>query len=180
MIKWHGCTWASRRLAGIGLVIALAFAAPAHAFDTPGYTARVNGMIGELEKQTLPDAKATLARLDEMIALGVGAAREYAVRAPKFAALMQGAIADTGTMKASSDAELEDKWGESGSGGDAAGVALKSLGQFDETRAYLELMIAPATTYIMVNKWQSAKRARWLDQGKDEMTELLEHLKKVH
>jgi hypothetical protein len=49
-------------------------------------------------------------------------------------------------MKAMTDAEIEDKWGEKGTGGDSLGIPLKSLPQFGEERAYLELIVGPAHT----------------------------------
>jgi hypothetical protein len=82
-------------------------------------------------------------------------------------------------MKLYTDAEIEAKWGEQGTGGDASGIPLKSLGQFDETRAAMELIVSPAHAYIFVKKWETAQKARWLDQTRDEMNELDEHLKQV-
>jgi hypothetical protein len=51
--------------------------------------------------------------------------------------------------------------------------------QFGEERAYLELIVGPAHTYIFVKKWESTKKTRWLEQAKDELNELLEHTKMV-
>jgi hypothetical protein len=93
---------------------------------------------------------------------------------------MDAVIADAPAMRGYSDAELEGKWGEQGNGGDTLGVPLKSLGQFDETRAAMELIIGPSHAYIFVNKWITAQKARWLEQARDELAELTEHLKQVH
>jgi len=171
-----------RRCAALlGLAFGLALAvAPAWAFDGAGYKAKVDALKAEVETKNLADPKATLARLDELMALGAVGAREYGARQAKFAKLIDAVIADATAMKGYSDAEIEGKWGEQGSGGDALGVPLKSLGQFDETRAAIELIISPAHTYIFVNKWISARKARWLEQARDELAELSEHLKQVH
>lgn len=115
-----------------------------------------------------------------MVQLGIVGAREYGERQPKFAKLMAVVIADADAMKALPDPEIESKWGEQGTAGDAAGIPLKSLGQFDDTRAAIELVVGPSHTYILVKKWETAQKARWLDQAKDELTELSEHLKQVH
>ena len=79
-------------------------------------------------------------------------------------------------MKGMTDVQIEEKWGETGTGGDAVGIPLKSLPETGEQRAFLELVVGPATQYIFVKKWQSAKRARWLEQARDEAVELLKHL----
>jgi hypothetical protein len=111
--------------------------------------------------------------------VGIDGAKEYATRQPKYAKLMEAAIADAPSMKTMTDAEIEDKWGEKGIAGDSLGIPLKSLSQFGEERAYLELIVGPAHTYIFVKKWESTKKTRWLEQAKDELNELLEHTKMV-
>jgi hypothetical protein len=164
------------------LVLLLALgAAPfaAWAFDRDGFKARADATLAELNTKRLADSKATLARLDEMIALGIVGLREYGAKHPKFAKLMDAAIADSQAMKGMTDVQIEEKWGEKGTAGDALGSPLKSLSDFGEERAYLELVIGPAHQYIFVKKWESAKKARWLEQARDEAVELLKHLEAV-
>jgi hypothetical protein len=170
-------TW----LSGVALVLALASGSPAAwAFDMNGYKTRLDAAITEVGAKSLSDSKATLSQLDEMVTLGVVGAKEYGAKQPRFAKLMDAVVADAPAMKNYTDAQIEDKWGENGSGGDALGVPLKSLGQFDATRAAMELIIGPSHAYIFVKKWESAQRARWLEQARDELSELREHLKEVH
>ena len=40
-------------------------------------------------------------------------------------------------------------------------------------------VVGPAHQYIFVKKWESAKKARWLEQARDEAVELLKHLEAV-
>lgn len=164
------------------VVILLAAAAAlsgAWAFDLNGFKARAQTTLAEYNAKRLADSNATLARLDEMIAIGAVGMREYGAKHPKYAKLMEAAIADVPAMKAMTDVQLEEKWGETGTAGDAAGVPLKSLGEESEQRAYLELVVGPATQYIFVKKWQSAKRSKWLEQARDEAVELLKHLETI-
>ena len=173
--------WTAR--CGGALILAVAFscvALQAFAFDVAGFRSRLDATRTEVAAKTLSNSKATLARLDEMIALGVVGAREYGASHPQFAKLMDAVIADASPMKGFSDPEIEDKWGEHGNGGDAVGVPLKSLGQYDETRAAMELVVGPAHAYILVKKWETAQKARWLEQAGDELNELGEHLKQMH
>jgi len=167
-------------LAG-ALVLAIGLgAAPARAFDMAGFKTKLETTKAEVATKTLADSKATLGRLDDMIKIGIVGAKEYGDRQPKYAKLMAAVTADAESMKGFTDAEIEAKWGEQGTGGDAVGIPLKSLGQFDETRAAMELIISPAHTYIFVKKWETAQKARWLDQARDELNELGEHLKQTH
>jgi hypothetical protein len=164
----------------LGLFLALAAgSSDARAFDRGGFKARAEATLAELNTKRLGDSKATLARLDEMIALGIVGMKEYGARQPRYAKLMDAAIADSQAMKGMTDVEIEEKWGEKGIGGDAVGVPLKSLEDFGEERAYLELAVGPARQYIFVKKWESAKKARWLEQARDEGVELLKHLEAV-
>lgn len=159
-------------LAGVG-------AAQASAFDLAGYRARLDATLAEVKGKPPADAGAWLARLDEMIAIGKAGAQEYAARAPQFAKLMTLAIDDATAMRTLTDGEIEDKWGESGSAGDAVGIPLKTLGQFDETRAHLELIVGPSHTYIYLKKWQATHKRAQLDKAADELGELSEHLNQV-
>jgi hypothetical protein len=165
-------------LASLLLAPAAAFS-DARAFDLNGFKARAETTLAEYNAKRLADSNATLARLDEMIAIGAVGMRQYGVSHPKYARLMDAAIADVPTMKGMTDVQIEEKWGETGTGGDAVGVPLKSLGENSEQRAYLELVVGPATQYIFVKKWQSAKRAKWLEQARDEAVELLKHLETI-
>jgi hypothetical protein len=171
----------NKRIFGAGaLILAMSISSVgARAFDMAGFKSRLETTKAETVTKTLTDSKATLARLDEMIKIGVVGAKEYADKQPAFAKLMAAVIADADPMKGLSDAEIEAKWGEQGTGGDALGIPLKSLGQFDDTRTAVELIVSPAHAYIYVKKWESAQKARWLDQARDELNELSEHLKQV-
>lgn len=151
----------------------------AWAFDREGYKSRAEATLAELNAKRLKDPNATLARLDEMIALGIVGMKEYGAKHPKYAKLMDAAVADSEAMKTMTDVQIEEKWGENGTAGDAVGVPLKSLEEFGVERAYLELVVSPAHQYLFVKKWISAQRARWLDQARDEDVELLKHLASV-
>ena len=163
---------------GAALALALLVSAPsaASAFDLGGYRARAEATLAELNAKRLADSNATLARLDEMIALGSAGVREYGARHPQYAKLMDAVVADSQAMKGMTDVELEEKWGEAGTGGDAVGVPLKSLPEHGQERDYIELVVGPAQQYILVKQWQSTKKARWLEQARDEAVELLKHL----
>jgi hypothetical protein len=176
-------TQMGRRACTFGLVLAgltLTRVGPAWAFDRAGYQARLDATRTELVKKTLADSKATLARLDEIIAIGIVAAREYGAKNPKYAKLMEAVIANAPDMKTYSDSQIEDKWGEKGTGGDTAGVPLKSLGDFDPPRNVMELIIGPSAAYIFIKKWETAQRAKWLEQASDELHETAEHLNRLN
>jgi hypothetical protein len=165
-----------KRLGAFVLLLATAGTSASWAFDIGGYKGRADTTLAELNARNLPDSKATLARIDEMIAIGMAGMKEYSEHEPRYAKLMEAAIADSQAMKTMTDVELEEKWGENGYGGDAVGVPLKSLNEFGTPRTYLELIVAPAEQYIYIRKWQSARKARWLEQARNEAVELSKRL----
>jgi hypothetical protein len=152
----------------------------AWAADITGFKTRLEATKAEVATKKLADSNATLTRLGEMMKIGEARATEYGAQHAQFTKLMAAVVADADAMKGFTDAEIEGKWGEQGSGGDAVGIPLKSLGQFDETRAAMEMIIGPAHAYIFVKKWQTAQKSRWLDQANDELSELAKHLEQVH
>jgi hypothetical protein len=161
----------------VGLLMAMAAGlTSAWAFDRDGYKSRAEVTLADLNAKQLPDSKATLARLDEMIAIGIVGMKEYSARQPKYAKLMDAAIADSQAMEGMTDAQLEEKWGEKGYGGDAAGIPLKSVDESGTARAYLELIVAPAEQYIYIKRWQSVKKPHLLEQARDEAVELVKRL----
>ena len=162
------------------LLVALAVtSSDAWAFDRAGFKSRAEATLAEFNSKKLADSKATLARLDEMIALGIVGAKEYGSKQPKYAKLMDAVIADSQAMKGMTDVALEEKWGEKGTAGDALGIPLKSLGDSSEQRAYLELVVGPAHQYIFVKQWESTKKSKLLEEARDEAVELLKHLEDI-
>jgi hypothetical protein len=166
-----------KKTCAVGLLMAMAAGLTnAWAFDRDGYKSRAEATLADLNAKQLPDSKATLARLDEMIAIGIVGMKEYSARQPKYAKLMDAAIADSQAMKGMTDAQLEEKWSEKGYGGDAAGIPLKSVDESGAARAYLELIVAPAEQYIYIKRWQSVKKPHLLEQARDEAVELVKRL----
>ena len=172
-----GLAYLVAKLCLLGLILAVtAGISKSFAFDLNGYKSRAEATLAELNAKQLPDSRATLGRLDEMIAMGPVACREYSTRQPKQAKLMDAAIADAQAMKGMTDAQLEEKWGEKGYAGDAVGTPLKSLEESGGPRTYLELIIAPAEQYIYIKRWQLVKKPRLLEQARDEAVELTKRL----
>lgn len=154
-------------------------ASQAMAFDQTGFRNRLDSVMASVKAKSLGDGKAALAQLDEMVRLGTVGAQEYGASQPQFGKLMAAVVASSASLRELTDAEIEDLWGENGSAGDAVGVSLKSLGQFDATRAHLELIVGPSHAYIFLKKWQSTHKDALLTKTADELAELSEHLKDV-
>src|SRR3954471_16366762 len=66
-----------KMLSAFALLLATAGTSTSWAFDIGNYKARADTTLVELNAKNLPDSKATLARLDEMIAIRIVGMKEY-------------------------------------------------------------------------------------------------------
>jgi hypothetical protein len=80
------------RALALALVLLAGAAVPAMAFDAAGYRSRLEATQAEVASKTLANPDATLGRLDEMVAIGIAAAKEYGAKEPKYAKLMEAVI----------------------------------------------------------------------------------------
>ncbi len=171
----HRCARGFGLLAGVTFMISNAWA-----FDQASFKSKLDGAKADIASDSPASIDPALAKISEMIQLGEVGTREFGQKKPEYAKLMNAVAADAAAMKNYTDAEIEDKWGEQGSAGDAVGVPLKSLPQSGDARAAMELVIGPAHAYILVKKWSVEHKSRWRDQAQDELDELSKHLTELH
>ena len=152
---------------------------PAQAMDFATYNKLTNEAIKELVEGKIPDVKASLARYEKLMAIGIEGAKERAKAAPEDAKLMELVISSAPAMKAMKPEELEEAWGDEGKAGDAIGKPLKSIDQFAMTRNYLDTVVHPARAYTFLTDYANTKNAQDLVEAKGELNEVLEHVKKI-
>jgi hypothetical protein len=151
----------------------------ARAMDIATYKSLVEETLKELVSGKIADVDATIRRQENLMEIGKAGCTEYAGKEPKFAKLMQSAVAGADAMKSMSPDDLEAAWGDEGSRGDAVGIPLKSLDQFSKARSYLDTVVHPATAYIWLKQYKTKKDKQALERAKGELKEVLEHLKKI-
>lgn len=165
--------------AWIGAGVFLLLAAPVHAADFATYKSLVNETIKEIDSGDLKDPQATLARQEKAIAIGIEACKERAKADPKDAKLMDLVVASAAGLKTLTAEEIEEKWGDEGTAGDAAGVPLKSLQQFSVARSTLDLVIHPARVHAFLRDYAKTKNKLELQDAKGELVEVLHHAEVV-
>lgn len=146
------------------------------AMDTAAYKGMAEETIREVLSGKFSDIDKTLARQEKLIALGVAEAQEFAAKAPEHAKLMQLTVSNVDAMKKMSPEELEEQWGDGGKAFQAAGFDLDKLNQFGAVRSHTDVIIHPATTYVLFSQYKKTGDKVLLDQAKSELTEVLEHL----
>ena len=160
-------------------VLLLASVAPASAMDFATYKKLTNDAIKELVEHKIADPAASLARYEKLMALGIEGVKENAKAVPADAKLMDLVISSAPGMKAMKPEQLEEAWGDEGNAADGIGRPLKTIGQFDLTRNYLDAVVHPARAYTFMKDYMVTKNVQDLDEAKGELNEVLEHVSKI-
>ena len=79
-------------------------------------------------------------------------------------------------MKKLSLEQIEEEWHDGGMA-KANGINLEQFGHFDAVSSAADAVIHPATCYIVLKNYKANGDKDGLDQIKDELSEVLEHLK---
>jgi hypothetical protein len=158
--------------------IGLGAGSPALAFDKAGYQSLIEAVTREIIVGKFENIDATLKRLDDATALAKVAAKERAVAVPADAKLMEFSIAAPDAIKKTAVDKLDEEWGEGAKAFERAGI-VKGAGadHFKAAGNYADLLVHPATAWVYLTAWKSAPSAGLLELAKNELVEVLEHLK---
>ncbi len=150
------------------------------AIDVAKYTSIVNETVHATLQGGAIDVDALISKQKQLIALGVAGCKERASSNPEDSDVMNAIVANATTMQSMSLDEIEDAWHDFG--------YLKSKGIDPESRyehfaAVISLMdsvIHPATAVIALQEYKKDGDSDHLDQVRDELSEVLEHIKHVN
>ena len=149
----------------------------AFAFDRAGYQSLIEGVAKEIVTGKFDNLDATLKRLDDATALAKVAARARAAEVPADAKLMEFSIAAPDVIRTTAVDKLEEEWGEGGKAFERAGFGRGLSEHFKASFSYADLLVHPASASVYLSAWRKAPSAALLDQAKNELIEVLEHLK---
>jgi len=167
-----------RHIIGFITLFGLAFTSPAVAFDKAAYQALIEAVAKEIVVGKFENLDATLKRLDDATTLAKVAAKERAAAHPADAKLMEFSITAPDAIKKTAVDKLEEDWGEGAKAFERAGL-VKGLGanHFKAAESYADLLVHPNTAWVYLTAWKSAPSAGLLELAKNELVEVLEHLK---
>ncbi|MFY7963009.1 MAG: hypothetical protein ACOVVK_23250 [Elsteraceae bacterium] len=166
-----------RKAIGLGVVIGLAFSHPAAAFDKPGYQSLIEAVAREVVVGKFENFGATLKRLDEAVAIATVGAKERAAAVPADAKLMQFSISAPEAIKKTAVDRLDLDWGDGGKAFERAGFKRGAGDQFKAAESYSDLLVHPTTAWVYLSAWKADPRPILLELAKNELIEVLEHLK---
>jgi hypothetical protein len=166
----------------VSLVLALILAAfistQAFAMDVAGYKLIANATIKEALSGSVKNIDKLIADQKKLVEIGVAGCKEYAQKVPKDAKIMKLVISNANKMMAMTLEEIEPAWHEGGVLGEN-GIDFDAIDHFSPALSHMDTVVHPATTYIALKEYKKSKDGDLLEQVKDELSEVLEHLDHV-
>ncbi len=149
------------------------------AMDVASYKSIAKNTIKEALSGSISDIDKLIADQEKLVALGVQGCKDYAKKDSKYEKLMTLVVDNADKMKAMSLEEIEDKWHNGGTLYDN-GIDFDAIDHFGPAISYMDAVVHPATTYIVLTQYKKTKDADLLSQVKDELSEVLEHMDHIH
>ena len=144
--------------------------------DVTGYKKIARETIKEALSGSISDIDGLIAKQEKLMKMGIEGCREHAKEHPKDAKIMDLVIKNAEKMKAMTLDEIEEAWHEGGVLNEN-GIDVDSMDHMSTVLSHLDLVVHPATTYIALKEYKKTRDADLLDQVKDELAEVLKHLK---
>lgn len=151
---------------------------PVLALDVKGYSKLAKEIVKEALSGSVSDVDALIAKQEELIKMGVAGCNDHASANPKDAKLLNLVTANADKMKAMSLEEIEDQWHDGGYL-TSNGVDVESYDHFGAAYSLMDTVVHPATGIIALKMYKTSKDPELLTQVKEELSEVLEHIKHV-
>lgn len=156
------------------LALSVLTASGSHALDADRYKEIVAQTISGLGDETV-DVAMLKSFQEELIAIGIGGARDFAVSSPDDAELMTFVADSAPAMTAMSLDDIEMAWHD-GEALSEIGVSVDDLDHFGKQISYMDAIIHPATALIALREYEATGDRSYLLQVKDELAEVVEHI----
>ncbi len=117
-----------------------------------------------------------IANQETLIKIGISAMGEYAESNPKVADVLNIVKDKAPSMQKLSLSEIEAQWHEGGYLKSKGIDVDKVLGQKSAAGSLMDTVVHPATVIIVLNEYKKKADKKYLDQVKDELDEVLNHL----
>lgn len=144
------------------------------AMNVDRYTSIVGKTIAQVDSGTV-DVDQLIGLQQELIAIGVEGAREFGDAAPEHAAMMNFVAESAPNMVSMNLDEIEEQWHD-GLALAEIGVDFDALDHFGPAISHMDAVLHPATAIIALREYRTTGDAAYLEQVKDELSEVVEHL----
>ena len=174
MMKWLSCIVVIL-VVGWGTNV---FAGSEHEFDIKGFQKIAKKNIGRIISGNI-DADKMLADMEKLVEIGVAGCKEHMGESetpPDEVKLMKITVENAAKMKSLTLEEIEAQWHEGGFA-KSSGIDINKWEHFDKVMCYYDGVVHPATAVICLKEYKKTKNEDLLDQMKDELAEVSEHMK---
>ena len=149
-----------------------------HDFDKEAYNKIAKKAIG-LVVSGNADPEKMLVHLNTLVEMGIAGCQEH-MNEPETPAnekkIMEWVIEQGPKMTSLSLDEIEKLWHDGGFL-KGKGIDIDKFEHFDEVMCHYDAVVHPATAIICINEYKKDKSEEHLDQIKDELAEVIEHIK---
>lgn len=159
-------------------LVSNAFAGTAHQFDVKSFDKIAKKNIGRVVSGNI-DADKMLADMEKLVELGIAGCKEHMDEAetpPEEAKIMKITMENADKMAFLTLNDIEAQWHEGGTL-KANGVDISKFDHFAEVMCHYDAVVHPATAIICLNEYKKTGNEDLLEQMKDELAEVREHLK---
>jgi len=172
-----------RRLFCISIVLVFGlvssvFAASAHQFDVKSYDKIAKKNIGRVIIGNI-DADKMVGDMEELLQIGIAGCKGYMGETetpPEEVKIMKIIIENADKMASLILNDIEAQWHEGGVL-KANGINIDKFEHFSKVMSYIDAVVHPATAIICLKEYKKSKNKDLLEQMKDELAEVREHLK---
>ncbi len=162
-------------IAGMGT---LAYAETSHEFDKASFDKIAKKTIGGILSGKV-DVDAMLIDMNKLLEIGIAGCKEHMTEAETPAEekkIMKITIDNAQKMTSLTLDQIEAQWHENGAL-KANGIDTEKYDHFSEVNCHYDTIVHPATALICLKQYKKTKDEDLLEQVKDELVEVREHLK---
>ncbi len=142
------------------------------------YKQIANETLKQVKSGSINDIDQLIAMQNRLISIGKSATRHYGAMNPKAAKMMRYIVAEAEKMKTMSLSQIQTQWHQKAFLR-GKGIPDALLAEQSKTGNYMDTVVHPATTYILLSDFKTTKNTKLLKQVVGELEEVLHHIDSI-
>jgi hypothetical protein len=149
-----------------------------HAVDFSEYKKIANETLTQVKNGNVTNIDQLIIMQGKLISIGKTATRRYGATNPKAAKMMRYIVAEADSMKTMSLSQIQTLWHKK-EFLRSKGIPDALLAEQSKTGNYMDTVVHPATTYILLSNFKITKDKKLLNQVVGELEEVLHHIDSI-
>jgi len=159
----------------VAIVVSFGFTSIALAADFSEFKKIANETIKQAKSGDIKNIDQLIAMQSKLLSIGKAASKDYGATNPKAAKMMNLVVAQADSMKTMSLSQIEAQWHEKAYL-KGKGIPADLLAEKSKTGSYMDSVVHPATTFILLSEYKTSKDKKLLKQVVGELEEVLHHV----